>query len=92
LEVATRALWRRCGRDVDSALDITMVLADSFPNYSVCGLPFYVSHEVPEMGDLPHRRAEFGWGRMPGQVVYAALDGRFSACHERGRAAEAVKR
>jgi NADPH-dependent 2,4-dienoyl-CoA reductase/sulfur reductase-like enzyme len=44
-------------RDLDPVLDITMVLADSFPNYSICGLPFYVSREVPEMGDLAHRRA-----------------------------------
>jgi NADPH-dependent 2,4-dienoyl-CoA reductase/sulfur reductase-like enzyme len=34
---------------------ITLVLADEFPNYSICGLPFYVSGEMPKWQDLAHR-------------------------------------
>lgn len=45
-------------REVDSRVDATVVVADSFPNYSVCGLPFYISGEVPEWQSLAHRSAE----------------------------------
>jgi len=35
-------------REVDSSVEVTVVLADRFPNYSICGLPFYLSGEVPD--------------------------------------------
>lgn len=31
----------------------------AFPNYSVCGLPYFVSGETPDWHDLAHR-TEFG--------------------------------
>jgi NADPH-dependent 2,4-dienoyl-CoA reductase/sulfur reductase-like enzyme len=34
-------------RELDGAAHITIILADVFPNYSMCGLPFYVSGETP---------------------------------------------
>ena len=34
---------------------VTIVLADRFPNYSICGLPFYLSGETPDWHDLAHR-------------------------------------
>jgi len=37
----------------DSA--VTVVVADAYPNYSVCGIPFYVSGEVPDWHSLAHR-------------------------------------
>ena len=45
-------------RELDAAIEITIVLADSFPNYSICGLPFYLSGEVPDWRNLAHRKAE----------------------------------
>ena len=45
-------------REVDSAADVTVVVADRFPNYSICGLPFYLSGEVPDWHWLAHRTAE----------------------------------
>ena len=42
-------------REIDSAADITVLLADSFPNYSICGLPFYLSGETPDWRSLAHR-------------------------------------
>lgn len=42
-------------RELDPSMDISLVLADEFPNYSVCGLPFYVSGETPEWKQLAHR-------------------------------------
>jgi len=43
---------------MDSTAEVTVVLADRFPNYSICGLPFYLSGEVPDWHWLAHRTAE----------------------------------
>jgi NADPH-dependent 2,4-dienoyl-CoA reductase/sulfur reductase-like enzyme len=45
-------------REVDSAAEVTAVVAGRFPNYSICGLPFYLSGEVPDWRWLAHRTAE----------------------------------
>ena len=42
-------------RELDSSAHITVILADAFPNYSICGLPFYVSGETPDWRRLAHR-------------------------------------
>ena len=28
-------------READPTFEVTLVVADAFPNYSICGLPFY---------------------------------------------------
>src|SRR5438270_4118399 len=45
-------------KEVDVTTDVTVILADRFPNYSVCGLPFFLSGEVPDWHWLAHRTAE----------------------------------
>src|SRR5437868_3598425 len=45
-------------REVDSSAEVTVVLADRFPNYSICGLPFYLGGETPDWHWLAHRTAE----------------------------------
>jgi NADPH-dependent 2,4-dienoyl-CoA reductase/sulfur reductase-like enzyme len=42
-------------RELDSSADIMVILADAFPNYSICGLPFYLSGETPDWRQLAHR-------------------------------------
>jgi NADPH-dependent 2,4-dienoyl-CoA reductase/sulfur reductase-like enzyme len=42
-------------RELDGAAQITVVVADAFPSYSICGLPFYVSGETPDWRQLAHR-------------------------------------
>jgi len=42
-------------REVDPSSSVTMLVADEFPNYSICGLPFYLSGEVPDWHQLAHR-------------------------------------
>jgi NADPH-dependent 2,4-dienoyl-CoA reductase/sulfur reductase-like enzyme len=42
-------------REVDPTVDVTVIVADTFPNYSICGLPYYLSGEVPDWHDLAHR-------------------------------------
>lgn len=43
-------------RELDPAAQVTLLLADRFPNYSICGLPFHVSGETPDWHDLAHRK------------------------------------
>lgn len=46
-------------REVRPATQVRLIVADSFPNYSICGLPFYLSGEVHDWHSLAHRtRAE----------------------------------
>ncbi len=45
-------------KEVDPTTNVTVVVADRFPNYSICGLPFYLSGEVPDWHWLAHRTAE----------------------------------
>ncbi len=42
-------------REVDPEADIRVYLADDFPNYSICGLPFFLSGETPDWHSLAHR-------------------------------------
>ena len=46
-------------REVRPAAHVRLIVADSFPNFSICGLPFYLSGEVRDWHSLAHRsRAE----------------------------------
>jgi NADPH-dependent 2,4-dienoyl-CoA reductase/sulfur reductase-like enzyme len=42
-------------REVDPTCQITLVMADAYPNFSICGLPYYVSGEVKDWHALAHR-------------------------------------
>ena len=42
-------------RELAPEADVTVLVADRFPNYSICGLPFYLSGEVPDWKTLAHR-------------------------------------
>ncbi|MHB1905684.1 MAG: FAD-dependent oxidoreductase [Acidimicrobiales bacterium] len=43
-------------RELDDSLEVTVMLADEFPNFSICGLPYLVAGEVVDWRDLAHRR------------------------------------
>ena len=45
-------------RELDTTWEVTVVVEDAFPNYSICGLPFYLSGEVPDYHQLTHRTQE----------------------------------
>jgi NADPH-dependent 2,4-dienoyl-CoA reductase/sulfur reductase-like enzyme len=57
-------------REVDPGAEVTVVVADRFPNYSICGLPFYLSGEVPEWQALAHRTV----AEIEGQGIRLLLD------------------
>lgn len=42
-------------RELDPSVEVTLVVADSYPNFSICGLPFYLSGEVIDWRSLAHR-------------------------------------
>jgi NADPH-dependent 2,4-dienoyl-CoA reductase/sulfur reductase-like enzyme len=44
-------------RELDPAADVTVVLEDAYPNFSICGIPYYVSGEVAHWRNLAHRTA-----------------------------------
>lgn len=56
-------------REVDSSIEISILVADHFPNYSLCGLPFYLSGEVPDWHTLAHRKEE----EIKGQTIRLLL-------------------
>ncbi|WP_156030243.1 FAD-dependent oxidoreductase [Thiomonas sp. FB-Cd] len=43
--------------EIDPRAEISVLLADAYPNYSICGLPFYLSGETPDHRQLAHRTA-----------------------------------
>lgn len=45
-------------RELDPNTDFTVVVADAYPNFSICGIPYYVSGEVTHWTKLAHRTAE----------------------------------
>ena len=42
-------------RELNQAADVTVVLEDAYPNFSICGIPYYVSGEVAHWRNLAHR-------------------------------------
>jgi NADPH-dependent 2,4-dienoyl-CoA reductase/sulfur reductase-like enzyme len=42
-------------RELDPAAEVTVIAADAYPNFSICGIPYYVSGEVTHWRDLAHR-------------------------------------
>lgn len=43
--------------EVKPQVEVTVVVADQYPNFSICGLPFYLSGEVKDWKTLAHRTA-----------------------------------
>ncbi|WP_434969015.1 FAD-dependent oxidoreductase [Microbacterium sp. bgisy207] len=42
-------------RELDAGAEVTVVVADSYPNYSICGIPYYFSGDVSPWQSLAHR-------------------------------------
>jgi NADPH-dependent 2,4-dienoyl-CoA reductase/sulfur reductase-like enzyme len=41
--------------EVSPGAEVTVVAADAYPNFSICGIPYYVSGEVTHWRNLAHR-------------------------------------
>lgn len=44
-------------RELNPDVDVTVVVADAYPNFSICGIPYYFSGEVQPWQSLAHRTA-----------------------------------
>ncbi len=44
-------------RELSPDTEVTLILADRYPDFSICGLPFYLSGEVPDWKALAHGTA-----------------------------------
>lgn len=44
-------------RELDPTTDVTVVVADEYPNFSICGIPYYFTGEVAPWQSLAHRTA-----------------------------------
>src|ERR1700761_3826871 len=42
-------------RELNPDAEVTVVVADAYPNFSICGIPYYVSGEVTHWRNLAHR-------------------------------------
>ncbi|WP_369137873.1 FAD-dependent oxidoreductase [Modestobacter versicolor] len=42
-------------REVDPAAEVTVVVADAHPNFSICGIPYYIAGDVQPWQSLAHR-------------------------------------
>jgi NADPH-dependent 2,4-dienoyl-CoA reductase/sulfur reductase-like enzyme len=42
-------------RELDPGAQVSVVVADAFPNFSICGIPYYISGEVTHWRNLAHR-------------------------------------
>jgi NADPH-dependent 2,4-dienoyl-CoA reductase/sulfur reductase-like enzyme len=44
-------------RELAPDWQVTMAVGDRYPNFSICGIPFYLGREIPDAQDLAHRKA-----------------------------------
>ena len=42
-------------RDLDPSVEVSLLVAGAYPNFSICGLPYYLSGDLPDWRDLAHR-------------------------------------
>ena len=56
-------------RELDPTVESTVLLADAFPNYSICGLPFFLSGETPDWRSLAHRTQFNGIRLLPDHLA-----------------------
>ena len=42
-------------RELDPGAEVSVVVADAYPNFSICGIPYYLSGEVAHWRNLAHR-------------------------------------
>lgn len=44
-------------RELAPEWQVTVAVADRYPNFSICGIPYFLSREVPKIENLAHRKA-----------------------------------
>jgi NADPH-dependent 2,4-dienoyl-CoA reductase/sulfur reductase-like enzyme len=44
--------------ELDPSVEVSLLVADAFPNFSICGLPYHLSGDAPDWRQLVHRSLE----------------------------------
>lgn len=44
--------------ELDPSVEVTVLVADAYPNFSICGLPYYLGGDVADWRSLAHRSAD----------------------------------
>ena len=47
-----------CARELDPSVEVSLLVADAYPNFSICGLPYYLSGDVADWRSLAHRTSD----------------------------------
>lgn len=42
-------------RELDPSCAVTVIVADAYPNFSICGIPYFISGDVADWRTLAHR-------------------------------------
>jgi NADPH-dependent 2,4-dienoyl-CoA reductase/sulfur reductase-like enzyme len=42
-------------RELDPTVEVSLLVADAYPNFSICGLPYHLSGDVQDWRSLAHR-------------------------------------
>ncbi len=45
-------------RELSPDWQVTVAVADRYPNFSICGIPYFISREVSQVDNLAHRKAD----------------------------------
>jgi NADPH-dependent 2,4-dienoyl-CoA reductase/sulfur reductase-like enzyme len=72
-------------RELAPAADVSVLLADDFPNFSICGLPYWLGGEVRDGVSWPTARSPistpadfgFGWPRRPSRSTRSPSRSRY---------------
>jgi len=73
-------------RELDPSVEPTLVVADGYPNFSICGLPFYLSGEVSDWRALAHRTRD----EIERAGIRLLLDHRATAIDAAGKIVQVV--
>ena len=52
-------------RELDPSVEVTLLVADAYPNFSICGLPYYLSGDVGDWWSLPTKPFTLLWWNPP---------------------------
>jgi NADPH-dependent 2,4-dienoyl-CoA reductase/sulfur reductase-like enzyme len=64
-------------RELDASCQVDVLLADAYPNFSICGIPYYASGDLGDWRQLAHRSL-------------ADLEATGGLAHEHGRPSSAA--
>lgn len=73
-------------RELNPAITPTLIAADSYPNFSICGLPYYLSGEVTRWENLAHRTRQ----DIENAGIHLMLDHTAQAIHPGGKQLQVV--